>query len=139
MCLRPNCCRAHHRASPCGSPSSALDSSVELLSALSPEERELLRVITGQGYPLRTAIIALQRAGQQTPDQVSVEMMLPGKESTTKTETGDAIILYRTHYQLMMSVHTEPFKSPDYIFRTKSARHLVIFKVVLISKCPGFL
>uniref|UniRef100_A0A3B5MJB3 Ubiquitin-associated protein 1-like UBA2 domain-containing protein n=1 Tax=Xiphophorus couchianus TaxID=32473 RepID=A0A3B5MJB3_9TELE len=71
-CLKeePNCCRAHHRASPCGSQSSALDSSVELLSALSPEERELLRVITGRGYPLRTAIIALQRAGQQTPDQI---------------------------------------------------------------------
>ncbi|XP_014883349.1 ubiquitin-associated protein 1-like isoform X3 [Poecilia latipinna] len=70
MRLRPNCCRAHHRASLCGSLSSALDSSVELLSALSPEERELLRVVTARGYPLRTAIIALQRAGQQTPDQI---------------------------------------------------------------------
>ncbi|XP_008403182.1 ubiquitin-associated protein 1-like [Poecilia reticulata] len=70
MHLRPNCCRAHHRASLCGSLSSALDSSVELLSALSPEERELLRAITARGYPLRTAIIALQRAGQQTPDQI---------------------------------------------------------------------
>ncbi|XP_040051939.2 uncharacterized protein ubap1lb [Gasterosteus aculeatus] len=50
--------------------SSALDSSAELLSALSPEERELLGAITDQGYPLRTAIIALQKTGQQTPDQI---------------------------------------------------------------------
>ncbi|XP_062327947.1 ubiquitin-associated protein 1-like [Osmerus eperlanus] len=47
-----------------------LDSSVELLSALSPEERELLEAITERGYPLRTAIIALQKAGQQSPDQI---------------------------------------------------------------------
>ncbi|XP_070822497.1 ubiquitin-associated protein 1-like [Chaetodon trifascialis] len=46
------------------------DSSVELLSALSPEERELLGAITARGYPLRTAIIALQKTGQQSPDQI---------------------------------------------------------------------
>ncbi|XP_075947004.1 uncharacterized protein ubap1lb isoform X1 [Anarhichas minor] len=50
--------------------SSGSDSSVELLSALSPEERELLGAITARGYPLRTAIIALQKTGRQTPDQV---------------------------------------------------------------------
>ncbi|XP_041838029.1 ubiquitin-associated protein 1-like [Melanotaenia boesemani] len=69
----------HHRPDPCGNPptpqrprglSSTLDSSTELLSALSPEERDLLGAITARGYPLRTAIIALQRMGQQTPDQV---------------------------------------------------------------------
>ncbi|KAJ7994768.1 hypothetical protein DPEC_G00252900 [Dallia pectoralis] len=49
---------------------SVLDSSVELLSALSPEERELLQAITERGYPLRTAIIALQKTGQQSPDKV---------------------------------------------------------------------
>ncbi|XP_035508292.1 ubiquitin-associated protein 1-like [Morone saxatilis] len=53
-----------------GLSSSALDSSAELLSALSPEERELLGAITARGYPLRTAIIALQKTGQQTPDQI---------------------------------------------------------------------
>ncbi|KAM6979830.1 uncharacterized protein ubap1lb [Aplochiton taeniatus] len=46
------------------------DSSVELLSALSPEERELLGAITDRGYPLRTAIIALQKTGKQTPEQI---------------------------------------------------------------------
>ncbi|XP_028258390.1 ubiquitin-associated protein 1-like [Parambassis ranga] len=46
------------------------DSSAELLSALSPEERELLGVVTAQGYPLHTAIVALQKTGQQTPDQI---------------------------------------------------------------------
>ncbi|XP_021171653.2 ubiquitin-associated protein 1-like [Fundulus heteroclitus] len=70
MPLRPNSWRSSHKAAPYGGLSSALDSSVELLSALSPEERELLGVITARGYPLRTAIIALQRAGQQTPDQI---------------------------------------------------------------------
>ncbi|XP_022597974.1 ubiquitin-associated protein 1-like, partial [Seriola dumerili] len=56
--------------SPRGLPSSGSDSSAELLSALSPEERELLGAITARGYPLRTAIIALQKTGQQTPDQI---------------------------------------------------------------------
>lgn len=51
---------------------SAVDSSAELLSALSPEERELLGAITARGYPLHTAIIALQRTGQQAPDQVRI-------------------------------------------------------------------
>ncbi|XP_074522171.1 uncharacterized protein ubap1lb [Halichoeres trimaculatus] len=46
------------------------DSSAELLSALSPEERELLGAITARGYPLQTAIIALQKTGRQTPDQI---------------------------------------------------------------------
>ncbi|KAM8895097.1 uncharacterized protein ubap1lb isoform 2-T2 [Spinachia spinachia] len=50
--------------------SSALDSSAELLSALSPEERELLGAITDQGYSIRTAIIALQKTGRKTPDQI---------------------------------------------------------------------
>lgn len=50
----------------CGS-----DSSAELLSALSPEERELLAAVTARGYSLHTAITALQKTGQQTPDQVS--------------------------------------------------------------------
>ncbi|KAK2853426.1 hypothetical protein Q5P01_006087 [Channa striata] len=51
-------------------PSSGSDSSTELLSALSVEERELLGAITAQGYSLRTAIIALQKTGRQTPDQI---------------------------------------------------------------------
>ncbi|CAL8364042.1 unnamed protein product [Gadus morhua 'NCC'] len=43
---------------------------VELLSALSPEERGLLRAITDRGYPLHTAFIALQKTGQLAPDQI---------------------------------------------------------------------
>ncbi|XP_029946908.1 ubiquitin-associated protein 1-like [Salarias fasciatus] len=50
--------------------SSGLDSAEELLSALSPEERELLEAITARGYPLHMAILALQRTGHQTPDKV---------------------------------------------------------------------
>lgn len=46
------------------------DSSVELLSALSPEEQQLLEAVTERGYPLRTAIIALQKTGHRTPEQV---------------------------------------------------------------------
>ncbi|KAK9971366.1 hypothetical protein ABG768_024736 [Culter alburnus] len=55
---------------PLNSHAAVLDSSVELLSALSPEERELLAAVTEQGYPLRTAIIALQKTGQQSPEQI---------------------------------------------------------------------
>ncbi|XP_047437465.1 ubiquitin-associated protein 1-like [Mugil cephalus] len=55
---------------PRGLPFSGSDSSAELLSLLSPEERDLLRAITSQGYPLYTAITALQRTGHQRPDQI---------------------------------------------------------------------
>ncbi|XP_034729783.1 ubiquitin-associated protein 1-like [Etheostoma cragini] len=54
---------------PLGLRSHGSGSLAELLSALSPEERELLGAITARGYALRTAIIALQRAGQ-SQDQV---------------------------------------------------------------------
>ncbi|XP_034437446.1 ubiquitin-associated protein 1-like [Hippoglossus hippoglossus] len=57
-------------SNPRGLPSSGSDSSAELLSVLSPEERELLGTITAQGYPVHTAIIALQRTGRQSPDQI---------------------------------------------------------------------
>ncbi|XP_061564563.1 ubiquitin-associated protein 1-like [Cololabis saira] len=66
----PECCRRPLAASALRDLSSALDSSSELLSALSPEEREVLGSLTGRGYPLRTAIAALQRTGRQNPDQI---------------------------------------------------------------------
>uniref|UniRef100_A0A3Q2YCJ8 Ubiquitin associated protein 1 like n=1 Tax=Hippocampus comes TaxID=109280 RepID=A0A3Q2YCJ8_HIPCM len=47
-----------------------LDSATELLSALSQEERELLEAVTDNGYPLRTAILALQKTGYNTPDKL---------------------------------------------------------------------
>ncbi|XP_028304120.1 ubiquitin-associated protein 1-like [Gouania willdenowi] len=46
------------------------DSAAELLSALSLEERTLLGTITQRGYPLRTAVMALQKTGYQSPEQV---------------------------------------------------------------------
>uniref|UniRef100_A0A672QUL4 Ubiquitin associated protein 1 like n=2 Tax=Sinocyclocheilus grahami TaxID=75366 RepID=A0A672QUL4_SINGR len=55
---------------PLNSHAGVLDSSVELLSALSPEERELLAAVTERGYPLRAAFIALQKTGQQSPEQI---------------------------------------------------------------------
>ncbi|XP_042336975.1 ubiquitin-associated protein 1-like, partial [Plectropomus leopardus] len=68
--LSPDSCRNPSVTSaPTGLPSSGSDSSAELLSALSPEERELLAAITARGYTFRTAIIALQKTGRQTPDQ----------------------------------------------------------------------
>ncbi|KAM7015154.1 ubiquitin-associated protein 1-like [Tautogolabrus adspersus] len=68
--LSPDSCIQHSAASlRCALPSS-LDSTAELLSALSSEERELLGAITARGYSLRTAIIALQKTGRQTPDQI---------------------------------------------------------------------
>ncbi|XP_035485359.2 ubiquitin-associated protein 1-like isoform X1 [Scophthalmus maximus] len=67
----PDSCRIPPMTSrPRDLPSSDFDLSAELVSALSPEERELLEVITARGYPLRTAFIALQKTGQQSPDQV---------------------------------------------------------------------
>uniref|UniRef100_A0AAV2LLS8 UBA domain-containing protein n=1 Tax=Knipowitschia caucasica TaxID=637954 RepID=A0AAV2LLS8_KNICA len=69
--ISPNSCLNPGSAPrPLGRPSAACDSAVELLSALSPEERELLGVITSRGYPLRTAIIALQKTGRQAPEKV---------------------------------------------------------------------
>ncbi|XP_037109588.1 ubiquitin-associated protein 1-like isoform X1 [Syngnathus acus] len=47
-----------------------LDSATELLSALSQEERELLEAVTDRGYPLQTAILALQKTGYNTPDKL---------------------------------------------------------------------
>ncbi|KAK3562401.1 hypothetical protein QTP86_033543, partial [Hemibagrus guttatus] len=55
---------------PLGSHASVHDSSVELLSALSPEEQQLLEAVTEHGYPLRTAIIALQKTGHRCPEQI---------------------------------------------------------------------
>ncbi|XP_070764214.1 ubiquitin-associated protein 1-like [Enoplosus armatus] len=46
------------------------DSAAELLSALSQEERELLETITERGYPLRTAILALQKTGYHSPEKI---------------------------------------------------------------------
>ncbi|XP_076880992.1 ubiquitin-associated protein 1 [Brachyhypopomus gauderio] len=46
------------------------DSSVELLSALSSEEQRLLDAVTEQGYPIRTAIVALQKTRQGSPEEI---------------------------------------------------------------------
>ncbi|XP_029991529.1 ubiquitin-associated protein 1-like [Sphaeramia orbicularis] len=46
------------------------DSAAELLSALTQEERELLETITEKGYPLRTAILALQKTGYRSPEKI---------------------------------------------------------------------
>lgn len=69
--ISPNSCTNPSAASrPLALSTAGCDSSVELLSALSPEERELLGAITARGYPLRTAIIALQKTGQQAPEKI---------------------------------------------------------------------
>nr|XP_054588672.1 ubiquitin-associated protein 1-like [Nothobranchius furzeri] len=47
-----------------------LDSAAELLTALSQEEREILETITERGYPLRTAILALQKTGYRSPEKI---------------------------------------------------------------------
>ncbi|XP_044050404.1 ubiquitin-associated protein 1-like isoform X2 [Siniperca chuatsi] len=53
-----------------GSPGVFFDSAAELLSALSQEERELLETITERGYPLRTAILALQKTCYHNPEKI---------------------------------------------------------------------
>lgn len=62
----------------------SLDSSSEVLAALSPEERELLKAITSKGYPLQTAIIALQKAGHQTSDQVFLVVSAEAVECSSR-------------------------------------------------------
>nr|XP_046249255.1 ubiquitin-associated protein 1-like [Scatophagus argus] len=51
------------------------DSAAELLSALSQEERELLETVTERGYPLRTAILALQKTGYRSPEKILKYLM----------------------------------------------------------------
>ncbi|XP_066524937.1 ubiquitin-associated protein 1-like [Hoplias malabaricus] len=53
-----------------GGCSSVMDSSVELLYALSREERALLETITAQGYTPNSAILALQRTGPRSTEQI---------------------------------------------------------------------
>lgn len=57
------------------SPGVFFDSAAELMSALSQEERELLETITEKGYPLHTAILALQKTGYHSPEKVCQEVM----------------------------------------------------------------
>uniref|UniRef100_K7E4I4 Ubiquitin associated protein 1 like n=1 Tax=Monodelphis domestica TaxID=13616 RepID=K7E4I4_MONDO len=45
------------------------DSTAELLSALSQEERDLIEPVLALGYPLRRAILALQKTGRQSLSQ----------------------------------------------------------------------
>ncbi|KAM8751691.1 uncharacterized protein AB9X84_013129 isoform 1-T1 [Acanthopagrus schlegelii] len=59
--------KALRTGGPCGV---FFDSAAELLSALSQEERELLETITEKGYPLRTAILALQKTGYHSPEKI---------------------------------------------------------------------
>ncbi|XP_041794331.1 ubiquitin-associated protein 1-like [Chelmon rostratus] len=59
--------KALRTGGPCGV---FFDSAAELLSALSQEERELLETITERGYPLRTAILALQKTGYRSPEKI---------------------------------------------------------------------
>ncbi|TRY65152.1 hypothetical protein DNTS_002033 [Danionella cerebrum] len=46
------------------------DTPADLLCALSQEERDLLEAVTKHGYTLRTAILALQKNGPKSPDQI---------------------------------------------------------------------
>ncbi|KAM8974540.1 ubiquitin-associated protein 1-like [Pelodytes ibericus] len=46
------------------------DSSRDVLMALSKEEREVIEAVTSLGYPLRRAMIALQKMGGQSLEQV---------------------------------------------------------------------
>ncbi|KAI3370676.1 hypothetical protein L3Q82_007238 [Scortum barcoo] len=63
-----NCKQKSLRAG--GSHGVFFDSATELLSALSQEERELLDTVTARGYPLRTAILALQKTGYHSPEKI---------------------------------------------------------------------
>ncbi|XP_034736019.1 ubiquitin-associated protein 1-like [Etheostoma cragini] len=55
------------------------DSAAELVSALSQEERELLETITEKGFPLRTAILALQKTGYHCPEKILKYLVANGR------------------------------------------------------------
>nr|XP_020839135.1 ubiquitin-associated protein 1-like [Phascolarctos cinereus] len=55
--------------SPLSSDNSHPDSTADLLSALSQEERDLIEPVLALGYPLRRAVLALQRTGRQSLSQ----------------------------------------------------------------------
>ncbi|KAG8440747.1 hypothetical protein GDO86_006475 [Hymenochirus boettgeri] len=62
-CLSPYTClppTRHHRS----------DSSGDLLLAFSQEERDIMKSLTSLGYPLRRAMIAMQKMGGQNLEQV---------------------------------------------------------------------
>uniref|UniRef100_A0A8D2Q886 Ubiquitin associated protein 1 like n=1 Tax=Varanus komodoensis TaxID=61221 RepID=A0A8D2Q886_VARKO len=54
---------------PLGSHGSHPDSTADLLSALSQEERDLIEPVLALGYPIRRAILALQKTGRQSLGQ----------------------------------------------------------------------
>ncbi|XP_042327994.1 ubiquitin-associated protein 1-like [Sceloporus undulatus] len=54
---------------PLGSHKANLDSTTDLLSALSQEERDLIEPVLALGYPIRRAILALQKTGKQSLGQ----------------------------------------------------------------------
>uniref|UniRef100_A0A670JD64 Ubiquitin associated protein 1 like n=1 Tax=Podarcis muralis TaxID=64176 RepID=A0A670JD64_PODMU len=53
----------------CGSHRTHPDSTADLLSALSQEERDLIEPVLALGYPIRRAILALQKTGRQSLGQ----------------------------------------------------------------------
>ncbi|XP_076984339.1 ubiquitin-associated protein 1-like [Tamandua tetradactyla] len=58
-----------HMPQPLNSHSLYPDSAVDLLSALSQEEQDLIKSVVALGYPLRRAIMALQKTGRQSLSQ----------------------------------------------------------------------
>ncbi|XP_077174411.1 ubiquitin-associated protein 1-like [Paroedura picta] len=52
-----------------GPPGTQPDSTADLLSALSQEERDLIEPVLALGYPIRRAILALQKTGKQSLGQ----------------------------------------------------------------------
>ncbi|XP_053498364.1 ubiquitin-associated protein 1-like isoform X2 [Ictalurus furcatus] len=74
------------------------DSSVELLYALSQEERELVESITAQGYTLRSAILALQRAGTRSAEQILNYLLVRDRLCALgyeKTQVEDALEMFQ--------------------------------------------
>ncbi|KAL2077042.1 hypothetical protein ACEWY4_026546 [Coilia grayii] len=69
LCPRPPAVTCVGGPRPLGSQRGS-DSSMELLSALSQEERDLVEAITQHGYSLRTAISALQKTREHSSEQI---------------------------------------------------------------------
>ncbi|XP_010073587.1 PREDICTED: ubiquitin-associated protein 1-like, partial [Pterocles gutturalis] len=69
-CLPPASVPASSPTRPLSSHRSQPDSAADLLSALTQEERDLIEPVIALGYPMRRAILTLQKTGRQSLNQI---------------------------------------------------------------------
>ncbi|XP_042712517.2 ubiquitin-associated protein 1-like isoform X2 [Chrysemys picta bellii] len=95
-CLPPPSAALRHPSSHRTHP----DSTADLLSALSQEERDLIEPVIALGYPIRRAIIALQKTGRQSLGQAAefLHLLVQFKDmGFQQAEIKEVLLLYENH------------------------------------------